>query len=124
MFLMLRTIAFVSITAFLLQASTGPDVCYYTLRIPADMDVPSTAHYDTTLVRSKTCAKHILKLGSWGTSSSYVLSADTALHVKAISLSIKARETGSMDITQLPAGTYTLSLMACGNGGACTVRIK
>ena len=115
----LKKIIFIPLFVFVIsiafsQNTGSKDTCFYLLKLPADMDIPTTPHFDTTIVRSSNCSVHVLRLGSWGTFSTYQLSSiGTKLH----SVNCSAGEPGIMDITDLPTGTYRMYLMACGNGG-------
>lgn len=107
--------------------AANSDTCFYSLRLPADLDVPSTPHFDTTIVRGKDCKVHILKLQSWGTETEYRISAT----IGGKNYSRNAHFFHSyppqpqwIDITDLPAGKYSGYLTACGNGGSFGLEIK
>lgn len=103
------------------------DTCFYLIKVPPDLDVPGTPYFDTLIVRKEQCSVHALELPSWGTETSYVFfPADTAVKISGIHLSTHFfhGQHGIIDITSLPAGSYSVSLMACGNGGSFSVRIK
>jgi hypothetical protein len=100
--------------------SEKKDTCFYYLKIPRDIDMPETPYFDTTIVRSSDCTVHILVLQSWGTQTSYILSSTK----EERTASFNSGKNGTMDITNLPEGKYGMSLMACGNGGGFTLRIK
>jgi hypothetical protein len=55
------------------------DTCTYVLKVPADLDIPTTPHFDTTIVRNKEYGIHILKLPSWGTETNYTFTSPTAI---------------------------------------------
>jgi hypothetical protein len=55
-----------SVTNFHAESKT----CFYALHVPADIDQKPT-QFDTVIVRSGTCQKHVIKLESWGTGTSY-----------------------------------------------------
>jgi len=99
-------------------ANKKGDTCFYVIKVPADLDLPSTLPFDTTIVRRAACKIHIVKLPSWGTETSYTLIA------AGKPADNKKSQSGAIDITTLAAGTYNMSLMACGNGGSFTVKIK
>ena len=118
------------ISALLLFSSAGPgddprSVCLYSLKIPADLDVPTTPHFDTTIVRSKACIHHVLILPSQGTETSYTISpAESSVKLEPMIVHFFHGSKGQLDITNLPAGKYSVSLMACGNGGGFTLSIR
>ena len=103
------------------------DTCFYDIRPPADLDVPTTAHYDTMIVRKKNCKVQALRFGSWGTESSYtLLPSDTSMRFPQTNLAAHFfhGQQGIIDITTLPVGKYNVSLAACGNGGSFGLEIK
>jgi hypothetical protein len=102
-------------------AAIANDTCFYSINVPADMDMPSTPSFDTTIVRTTNCKIHLLKLPGWGTETEYKLSGNNIVRSTHFST---GSGPGLIDITDLVPGTYAMSLLACGNGGAFTVRIK
>ena len=106
--------------------TSSSDTCFYTINVPPDIDIPSTPYFDTTIVRSGNCKVHILNLQSWGTETEYDLSDSTGkLIAKAhFFMSYPPKGNRQIDISNLPAGKYGMSLMACGNGGVFGLRIK
>ncbi|HVD98050.1 MAG TPA: hypothetical protein VNB90_07575 [Cytophagaceae bacterium] len=102
------------------KSGQDKDTCFYTLEVPANIDLPETPHFDTTIVRSANCAVHILVLQSWGTETSYTLST----FMRNKHAHFFTGEKGSMDISGLSSGAYEMNLIACGNGGTFTLRIK
>jgi hypothetical protein len=91
------------------------------------MDMPSTPYFDTTIVRSRNCKVHILKLQPWGTETENQLGAT----IGGKSYSRKAHffmgpggGDRFIDITNLPAGNYSGYLLACGNGGSFGLTIR
>lgn len=109
--------------------SNKRDTCFYEIHVPPDIDMPKTPHFDTSIVRNNQCSTQILRLQSWGTETSYSLysSKDSILTkgAKPIrSCAFGVHQKGEMDIGDLAKGTYTMWLVACGNGGFFTVRIK
>lgn len=100
------------------------DTCHYFLKLPADLDVPTTPPFDTTFYRKKECKTHILNLESWGTESSYsITSEDSSMKIEKNADFITG-ERGVINITDLPAGKYIGRLMACGNGGSFRITLK
>jgi hypothetical protein len=100
------------------------DTCNYYLKLPADLDLPTTPPFDTTFYRKEECKTLILNVASWGTSSSYTLiSEDSNLTIER-TVHIYAGERGCINITDLPKGTYIGRLMACGNGGSFRITLK
>ena len=109
------------------QASfASSDTCYYTINVPPDIEIPSTPHFDTTIIRSGNCKVHILKLQSWGTETEYDLSDSTGKILAKAHFSMLDKTSGKrqIDISNLPAGKYNMYLLACGNGGGFGLRIK
>lgn len=103
------------------------DTCFYSIKVPPDIDMPSTPHFDTTIVRNTHCKIHILRLQSWGTETEYKLSG--TVNGKTYSRNAHffhgpGSGPNTMDITDLPAGDYGMSLLACGNGGGFGLTIK
>ncbi len=96
------------------------DTCFYSLIVPSDIDMPKTPPFDTTIVRASNCSVYILHLESWGTQTSYNLNSPK--YSRSSHFNIGQR--GTMDITDLPADSYSMSLQACGNGGGFILRIK
>jgi hypothetical protein len=97
------------------------DTCIYALKVPADLDISTTPHFDTTIVRSKECRIHILSLPSWGTETNYTITSQTGNQKSA---HFFASKKGEIDITNLASGKYNGYLTACGNGGPFTIHIK
>lgn len=98
------------------------DTCEYRLRIPPDLDLPSTPHFDTTIVRTAGCAKHLLWFPPQGTETRYILQHDTV--TRDLHFAMQEVEKQWLDISTLPAGDHTVHLLACGNGGSFTLRIE
>jgi hypothetical protein len=100
--------------------------CFYELHVPADIDRKST-QFDTVIVRSETCQKHVIRLESWGTETSYQIQppdSSKSKEFKKYSSHFHHDNPGSIDITDLPAGIYSVQLLACQNGGMFTLRVK
>jgi hypothetical protein len=93
------------------------DTCFYYIKVPPDIDMPTTPHFDTTIVKNRTCNVLVIIFNKWGTATDYTL-ANLKCGCKA------GGEECKMDITSLPAGTYEANLYACGNGGSFTIHIK
>lgn len=110
------------IPVFVTCGSVGEAECRYELRIPPDLDVPGTPHFDTTIVRAPTCTKHLLRLPPQGTETRYIIRMDTVEH--DLRFGFDEEDAQWLDITLMPAGEYHASLLACGNGGSFTLRIK
>jgi hypothetical protein len=96
--------------------------CTYELRVPPDLDVPGTPHFDTTIVRTANCSKHLLRFPPQGTETEYTLSHDTVK--RSVHFTHDEVDKQWLDITHLPSGTYNVHLQACGNGGFFTLRIE
>jgi hypothetical protein len=101
------------------------DTCFYTVNVPPNIDYPETPHYDTTIVRAENCKTQVLKLWGWGTQTDYTLTRnDSVIKVHRSVGFFASQRYGLIDITDLPNGTYEMGLLACGNGGGFTVRLK
>ena len=101
------------------------DTCFYIVNVPPDIDFPETPHFDTTIVRADNCKTQVLKLWGWGTQTGYTLTRNDSVIKVYKSVSFWAGQPyGIIDITNLPSGTYGMGLMACGNGGGFTIRLK
>ena len=98
------------------------DTCRYLLQVPADIDHPETPHFDTTIVRSNGCITHMLHFPAQGTETEYALQMDSVKRDLHFTFDEVKRQW--LDITDLPAGEYQVRLLACGNGGGFTLRIK
>lgn len=99
------------------------DTCSYTLRVPPDLDVPGTPLFDTTIVRLPGCTSHWLQFPAQGTSTTYRLQRDTIVREVGFYMHDES-EAQWLDISALPAGTYQVTLLACGNGGGFALNIK
>ncbi len=106
------------------QQQIKSDTCFYLLKVPANLDVPTTPHFDTTIVKISNCSIHILRLPSWGTETEYTLTVKEGEKYKSRSAQFFSGHYGMIDITNLPAGVYGMGLSACGNGGGFTIRIE
>lgn len=129
LFLSVTAIGFVfSGTALAQNKSANNDTCFYSIHIPADMDKPGKPHYDTTIVRKKDCKENTIRFDGWGFETNYVLSPADTSSLKGFKERsahfFMPQQNGAIDITDLPEGIYSIHLMACGNGGFFTVRIK
>ena len=97
------------------------DTCFYSLIVPPNLDLPESPSFDTTILRDGYCNIHILNLESWGTETEYILiprdTSDKKSFRKCHFYHIDGPEKGTMDISSLDTGHYTMWLLACGNGG-------
>ena len=100
----------------------GITECRYELHIPPDLDVPGTPHFDTTIVRTATCTKHLLLLPPQGTETRYIILMDTVERDVHFGFDDESKQW--LDISLMPVGEYRVNLFACGNGGSFTLRIK
>lgn len=129
LFLSFTTICFSCAgTALAQHKPANNDTCFYSIHIPADMDKPGTPHYDTTIVRKKGCKENAIRFDGWGFETNYVLSPANTSSIKGFKERsahfFMPQQNGAIDITDLAEGIYSIHLMACGNGGFFTVRIK
>jgi len=102
------------------------DTCFYRIKVPQDID-KGGLHFDTTIVRTKSCLIHILNLPPWGTGTDYTLAPqDTTLsrNIGKSMANLHSGRKGAMDISGLPVGEYIMHLVSCGNGGFFILRIK
>jgi hypothetical protein len=99
------------------------DTCYYSLRVPADMDHPETPPFDTTIVRLKGCTSHWLQFPAQGTGTTYRLQRDTLVREVGFYMHDEGGRDW-LDISTLPSGMYHVTLLACGNGGGFTLNIE
>lgn len=99
-----------------------PEKCLYLVKLPADLDLPNTPHFDTTIVRSVGCKHHVLHFPGWGTGTTYKLDGNGV--EREVGFTNGDKKEQWMDITDLPTGSYSVKLWACGNGGNFTLRIK
>ena len=119
----MRAILLSSLTLWLLVSSFNEDdACRYFLRVPPDMDLPGTRHFDTTIVRTFACKEQYLWFPSGGTETSYVVRMDTI--ERKLHFFMGETEKQWLDVADLPSGTYNVGMMACGNGGGFTLRLK
>ncbi len=102
--------------------SVGITECRYELHIPLDLDFPETPHFDTTIVRTTTCVKHLLRLPPQGTETRYIFRMDTVERDLHFGFDEDSKQW--LDISLMPAGEYHVRLLACGNGGSFTLHIK
>jgi hypothetical protein len=99
------------------------DTCFYAINPGADLDVPGTPSWDTTIVRAENCQIQVLKLRSWGTETTYTMAGPE--NKKTVTRECHCfGGSGIIDITDIPAGTYSFGLLACGNGGSFSVKIQ
>ena len=110
------------------DSNGSSDTCFYQLLLPPDLDMPETPYFDTTIVRNPGCKVHILRLQIWGTETAYTLYTNDSVHKPLRSAhffcSYPPKGKREIDITGLPAGKYSMSLSACGNGGSFGLAIK
>lgn len=105
------------------DATINLDTCYYSLRVPPDMDHPETPPFDTTIVRRSGCISHWLQFPAQGTSTTYRLQRDTIVREVGFYMHDES-EAEWLDISTLPPGEYHVTLLACGNGGSFALNIK
>lgn len=98
------------------------DTCRYQLNVPADIDVPETPAFDTTIVRTVGCMHHLLRFPSWGTGTAYKITGNGI--EREVGFMTDEEEKQWFDITDLPSGRFTVNLFSCGNGGSFTLSIK
>lgn len=98
------------------------DTCEYRLQVPANLDLPSSPHFDTTIVRNAGCKHHLLYLPSWGTGSTYKLKGNGV--EREVGFITEQEEKQWLDITDMPVGSYHVDLLACGNGGSFTLTVR
>src|SRR5688572_11307844 len=50
------------------------DTCFYEISCGADLDMPQTPAWDTTITRTGGCDIQVLAMRSWGTETQYTMS--------------------------------------------------
>lgn len=110
------------------RCPVASDTCRHQLRIPADLDVPTTPHFDTLIVRGG-CSTQLLFFPRQGTSTTYRIFpaeqfAANAAPLAELGFHADEEHAQWLDVTDLPRGTYTVWLLACGNGGFFTLRVE
>jgi len=98
------------------------DTCYYSLKVPPNLDFSETATFDTTIVRGGPCGVHLLRFPPWGTQSDYYITGDGM--VDSLGFTFDQDSLQWLDITTMVTGSYAVRLLACGNGGDFTLRIE
>ncbi len=105
------------------------DTCFYSIEFPPNIDLPSTPHFDTTLIRNTNCSLHIILWSDCGTEAKYALFKGDSINFNSHHTPIRSShvfhgQEGKMDITKLSAGSYTVWLVGDCNGGFFTIHIK
>lgn len=106
------------------------DTCRYELQVAPDLDVPGTVNTDAWVLRSPYCGTHLLHFPAQGTQTAYAISGGTAADLGTsayqgrVAFNIGEEEKQWLDVTALPAGDYTISLLACGNGGTFVLKLR
>lgn len=98
------------------------DTCRYQLHVPADIDMPETPAFDTTIVRTAGCMHHLLRFPSWGTETTYKITGNVL--ERSVGFGIDEKEKQWLEISDLPVGDYSVHVLACGNGGFFKLRIR
>ena len=102
--------------------SISLDTCRYFLKVPVDIDYPETPAFDTTIVRTGVCKHHMLHFPTWGTGTTYKVSGNGL--EREVGFITDEKDKQWLDISNMPAGEYHVNLLACGNGGSFTLKIK
>lgn len=109
------------------------DTCRYTVDVAADLDMPDSTHRRSTdvwLLRSPYCATHLAHFPAWGTETKYTIEGGPGSGVdtsgqEAVLHSIgKRAEQLSLDVTSWPPGDYSVTLVACSNGGSFLLKLR
>lgn len=111
------------------------DTCRYELDVPVDLDVPDTLgvptlNADVWLLRSYYCGTHFVRFPAWGTGTAYTLiggpvsGVDTSGKNGELHFFTREEEKQWVDMTSWPPGDYTVRLVACGNGGLFTLKLR
>jgi hypothetical protein len=117
----LAIILTIAIAMTLLSSFGLGDACRYFLRVPADMDIPDTPPFDTTIVRTTACREQLIWFPSGGTETKYIVRKDTI--ERTLHFFNGQTEKQWLNVADLPSGTYDVSMFACGNGGSFTLRL-
>lgn len=107
----------------------GTDTCRYELRIPPDLDLPTTPHHDEQVLRSPGCGTHLVRFPAWGTITDYHVmnpsgSAEVGSEIQHIHIVHGAGGDAWVDVTHWPSGDLPVRLLACGNGGSFTLELR
>ncbi len=112
------------------------DTCRYEPDVAADLDVPDTTlgsqgrNTDVWLMRSYYCGTHLAKFPAWGTETAYTITGgpgsgvDTSGKGAQLHFFLQEQEKQWLDLTGWPPGDYTVSLVACGNGGSFILKLR
>lgn len=111
------------------------DTCRYDVMVLEDLDVPVAQgaqgrNTDVWLLRSAYCGTHLAKFPSWGTETFYTITGgpgsgvDTSGHGAQLHFTHDEENKQWLDVTDLPPGDYTVSLIADGNGGSFILKLR
>lgn len=109
------------------------DTCRYEVAVAGDLDVPDTCgvrNTDLWLMRSYYCGTHLARFPGWGTETAYTITGgpgsgvDTSGKGAHLHFSRQEEEKQWLDLTGWPPGDYTVSLVACGNGGSFILKLR
>lgn len=105
------------------------DTCRQELLVPADLDLPETNYKDAWALRSPYCGTHFFHFPSWGTQTEYIITFNPYLQeVKKdpVTIAFHGNEDPMqwVDVTDWPVGDHTVRLLACGNGGTFTLKLR
>lgn len=108
---------------------TNTDTCRQEVIVPADLDLPGTVYRDAWILRSPYCGRHFVHFPLWGTQTSYTITfnpyyADQTKEPVTLDTSALDDVNYWLDITDWPIGDHPVQLLACGNGGTFTLKLR
>lgn len=105
------------------------DTCRQEVLVPADLDLPETQMRDAWLMRSPYCGTHLVLFPSMGTVTDYTITFVPYLSEQQkdpvhVHVPLGDHTDGLVDITEWPIGDHSVCLLACGNGGTFTLKLR
>lgn len=113
----------------LVMAQLNTDTCRQEVLVPADLDLPETLYRDAWVMRSCYCGKHFVHFPLWGMQTTYTITFNPYRSEEArepITLDTSALDDVNywLDISDWPVGDHPVRLLACGNGGTFTLKLR
>ena len=105
------------------------DTCRQEVIVPADLDLPGTIYRDAWVMRSCYCGKHFVHFPLWGSQTTYTITfyphfPDQTKEPVTLDSSALDDVNYWLDITDWPVGDHSVRLLACGNGGTFTLKLR
>jgi len=105
------------------------DTCEQEVLVPADLGLPETLVRDVWVLRSPYCGSHLVRFPLWGTQTTYIITFNPYFsdHTREpFTLETSALDDVDywLDITDWPVGDHSVNLLACGNGGTFTLKLR